>query len=66
MKNFLPRNFKQTGFTLIELLLALTIITILSVVVYAALNPAQRLSDSKSELLSKSQKENYKCPRCKS
>ena len=36
------------GFTLIELLVALTIITILAVAVYAALNPAQRLSDSKN------------------
>jgi prepilin-type N-terminal cleavage/methylation domain-containing protein len=48
MKNFLPKNFKQTGFTLIELLVALTIITILAVAVYAALNPAQRLSDAKN------------------
>ena len=39
---------KNRGFTLIELLVALTIITILAVAVYAALNPAQRLSDSKN------------------
>lgn len=48
MKNFLPRKYKQVGFTLIELLIALTIITILAVTVYAALNPAQRLTDSKN------------------
>lgn len=47
MKTFLPRNLKQSGFTLIELLVALTIVTILAVAVYAALNPAQRLEDSK-------------------
>lgn len=41
------KNFRQAGFTLIELLVALTIITILAVSVYAALNPAQRLKDSK-------------------
>lgn len=35
------------GFTLIELLVALTIVTILAVSVYVALNPAQRLKDSK-------------------
>ncbi len=40
------KNFK--GFTLIELLVALTIVTILAVAVYAALNPAQRLADSKN------------------
>lgn len=43
----LPNSKRQTGFTLIELLVALTIITILAVSVYAALNPAQRLKDSK-------------------
>lgn len=37
----------NTGFTLIELLIALTIVTILAVSVYAALNPAQRLKDAK-------------------
>lgn len=47
MKNFLPGTVKQTGFTLIELLIALTIVTILAVAVYAALNPAQRLKDAK-------------------
>ncbi len=48
MKNFLPKNIKNIrGFTLIELLVALTILTILAVTVYAALNPAQRLKDSK-------------------
>lgn len=44
----LPKRIEQTGFTLIELLVALTIITILAVAVYAALNPAQRLADSKN------------------
>lgn len=39
---------RHSGFTLIELLVALTIITILAVAVYAALNPAQRLADSKN------------------
>lgn len=49
MKNFLPKSIKSfRGFTLIELLVALTIITILAVAVYAALNPAQRLSDAKN------------------
>ncbi|MBI2019935.1 type II secretion system protein [Candidatus Daviesbacteria bacterium] len=48
MKKFLPKLFKGTsGFTLIELLVALTIVTILAVAVYVALNPAQRLKDSK-------------------
>lgn len=45
----LPRTIiSKKGFTLIELLVALTIITILAVAVYAALNPAQRLADSKN------------------
>ncbi|KKU91261.1 MAG: hypothetical protein UY21_C0011G0040 [Microgenomates group bacterium GW2011_GWA1_48_10] len=35
------------GFTLIELLLVITIIAVLAVAVFAALNPAQRLSDAK-------------------
>lgn len=43
----LPNLRKQHGFTLIELLVALTIVTILAVSVYVALNPAQRLKDSK-------------------
>ena len=38
---------ENKGFTLIELLLALTIVTILAVSVFVALNPAQRLKDSK-------------------
>lgn len=37
----------QKGFTLIELLVAITIVAILAVSVYVALNPAQRLKDSK-------------------
>lgn len=38
---------KKSGFTLIELLVALTIVAILAVSVYVALNPAQRLKDAK-------------------
>lgn len=38
---------KQAGFTLIELLVALTIITVLSVSVFVALDPAKRLQESK-------------------
>lgn len=48
MKRFLPKTIKRaSGFTLIELLVALTIVAILAVSVYVALNPAQRLKDSK-------------------
>ncbi|MBI2337946.1 prepilin-type N-terminal cleavage/methylation domain-containing protein [Candidatus Daviesbacteria bacterium] len=56
MKKFLPtstslsinKTYKNSaGFTLIELLVALTIVAILAVSVYVALNPAQRLKDSK-------------------
>jgi len=38
---------KQSGFTLIELLVVIAIISALAVVVFAALNPAQRLKDSR-------------------
>ncbi|OGE29284.1 hypothetical protein A2867_05385 [Candidatus Daviesbacteria bacterium RIFCSPHIGHO2_01_FULL_40_11] len=38
---------KQKGFTLIELLVAITIVAILAVSVFVALNPAQRLKDAK-------------------
>lgn len=43
-------NFKKIsrGFTLIELLLVIAIISILLVVVFAALNPAQRLAESRN------------------
>lgn len=42
------RNFRhQTGFTLIELLLVVTIISLLAVTVFVALNPAKRLKDAK-------------------
>ena len=37
----------KRGFTLIELLIVVTIIAILAVTVFVALNPAQRLSDTK-------------------
>lgn len=37
----------QRGFTLIELLVSLTIVAILAVSVFVALNPAQRLEDAK-------------------
>jgi len=44
---------KQKGFTLIELLVAITIVAILAVSVFVALNPAQRLKDAKrNEILS--------------
>jgi len=38
---------KSAGFTLIEILVALTIVAILAVSVFVALNPAQRLKDAK-------------------
>lgn len=38
---------RESGFTLIELLVALTIVAILAVSVYVALDPAKRLKDSK-------------------
>lgn len=41
------KRLNNSAFTLIELLLALTIVTILAVAVFSALNPAQRLKDSK-------------------
>lgn len=37
----------QKGFTLIELLVTVTIITVLAVTVFVALNPADRLKDAK-------------------
>lgn len=40
-------NMLKKGFTLIELLLVIAILSILLVVVFAALNPAQRLSDTR-------------------
>jgi prepilin-type N-terminal cleavage/methylation domain-containing protein len=39
---------KKKGFTLIEILLVVAIISILLVVVFAALNPAQRLQDTRN------------------
>jgi prepilin-type N-terminal cleavage/methylation domain-containing protein len=41
------KNKLQKGFTLIELLIVITIIATLAVTVFVALNPAQRLKDSK-------------------
>jgi type IV pilus assembly protein PilA len=38
---------KKSGFTLIEMLVVITILSIFAVIVYAALNPAQRIKDSK-------------------
>lgn len=38
----------RKGFTLIELLLVVTILSVLAVAVFAALNPAQRLKDTKN------------------
>jgi prepilin-type N-terminal cleavage/methylation domain-containing protein len=45
-----PDNMKQTqrGFTLIELLLVVTILSLLAVSVFVALNPSQRLMDTKN------------------
>lgn len=44
----LPKiNFKNKGFTLIELLIVIAIIAALAVVVFVALNPTQRLKDSR-------------------
>ncbi len=39
---------RSKGFTLIELLLVVTVLSVLSVAVFSALNPAQRLKDSKN------------------
>lgn len=41
------KSFFNKGFTLIELLLVIAIISILAVVVFVALNPAQRFKDSR-------------------
>lgn len=41
------RNSLSQGFTLIELLMVVVIISTLAVVVFVALNPAKRISDSK-------------------
>lgn len=44
----LPKAFKSTkGFTLIELLVVIAIIAALAVVVFVALNPSQRIKDSR-------------------
>lgn len=44
----LSAHKRVLGFTLIELLIVITIISTLAVVVFVALNPAQRLIDSKN------------------
>ena len=41
------KNTRLAGFTLIELLMVVVIISTLAVVVFVALNPAKRISDSK-------------------
>lgn len=48
-KFFAPKGHacRQAGFTLIELLVVITIIATLAVTVFVALNPSQRLKDSK-------------------
>ncbi len=46
MKTAQPK-IKNKGFTLIELLVVITIIAALAVTVFVALNPAQRLKDSR-------------------
>ena len=46
--NNLIKNKTQKGFTLIELLVVVTIIAVLAVGVFAALNPAQRLKDARN------------------
>jgi prepilin-type N-terminal cleavage/methylation domain-containing protein len=45
-----PDNMKvkRSGFTLIELLLVVAILSLLAVTVFVALNPSQRLKDSKN------------------
>lgn len=48
-KFFAPKGhaYRQAGFTLIELLVVITIIATLAVTVFVALNPLQRLKDSR-------------------
>lgn len=46
MKNLKLSNIRK-GFTLIELLVVIAIITVLAVLVFAALNPAGRLADTR-------------------
>lgn len=41
------QQHKKNGFTLIELLVVVLIISILAIVVFAALNPAQRLAETR-------------------
>lgn len=41
-------TYQQSGFTLIELLIVIVIITSLAIAVFAALNPAKRLQDSRN------------------
>lgn len=44
----LPQRRRNSGFTLIELLVVITILTILSTVVYVALDPPRRFRDSRN------------------
>jgi prepilin-type N-terminal cleavage/methylation domain-containing protein len=48
MLSLMPNNSSKRGFTLIELLLVVTILSLLAVSVFVALNPSQRLKDSKN------------------
>ncbi len=44
----LPKKIVKQGFTLIEILLVVAILSILLVVVFASLNPARRLAESRN------------------
>ena len=47
MKKLMKASLHRQGFTLIELLVVIAIIATLGAVVFAALNPAQRLADAR-------------------
>lgn len=44
----LPKTIKEKGFTLIEILLVIAILSILLAVVFAAINPARRLAETRN------------------